>query len=164
MKKTISLSSLAIGLLLAGSANAASNLTGVLSDASSITPIVCTLLSSDVAIKMSKNSAGSYACSEGQNAMYASVCNSSGATKTRTESCSWITVADPAGGPDTYTPNYTECGTTPPNPIPNPAPTASVTGRVSFAGTSSGGKVASYSIGTTCDAAAARSITIWPTD
>jgi hypothetical protein len=120
------------------------------------------LLSSDVAVKMSKGTAGSFACSEPLNSIVVSVCSSSGANKTRTETCSWNTTTDPTTGATTTTVNFDACGATPPNPIPTPAPTASITGRVTYAGTSSGGKVAPFNIGTTCDAAATRAINLWP--
>jgi hypothetical protein len=162
MKKMLAFSSLAVALCLSASVQAASKLDGDVTGDMTIKTTDCTLLSNDVSVKISKTTQGAYACSEVSNSITVGACSTAGATKERTENCSWSDNPADSGNPLNMLPNDTSCGVDSSQPK-----TFTVKGRIAYIGNSSGGKVApaamsGSSAGSNCTAADVRKVSNWP--
>lgn len=150
MKKLLATSATAVGLMLSAQAYAAPiAITGT----ADVWPVGepnghdCAALDNNITVQLSKNVHGSFGCDNTN--FEAATCHEAGTNKTQTVTCSWNTITDPLGGPDTYVPNVTGCGTDPNAGVTS----ATYTGRTAYFGNSSGGRVGPNEfLQTVCDA------------
>lgn len=147
MKKVLSLSVLAFGMLLGAGANAVTT-TGTLTADGTIANDVaaCDLLGQQVNVKVSKNVQMAWQCNNTTNVMVAGACSTAGSTKPGTGTCAYSTALN-AAGETVFTANYPTCPSVANNGTPvSPAPTVPTVGRNAYVGTSSGGAVTPTSL------------------
>jgi hypothetical protein len=148
MKKVLSLSVLAFGMLLGAGVNAATTsgtLTadGVVSNASGS----CDVLGQQINVKVSKNVQMAWQCNNTSSVMVAGACSTAGSTKPGTGTCSYSTSVDATSGETVFTANYPTCpGVANNGTPPDPAATVPTVGRNAYVGTSSGGAVTPTSL------------------
>lgn len=133
MKKLLSLSAVAAGLLLSGHAFAA---TAAIAASTQITPDNCPALSNNITVQLSKGVVAGFNC--GNSSFVVGTCHTVGTNKPQ------IVVAayDMSTIPPTLLPGYSNCSTD-----ANGLETCSFNGRIGFRGTSAGGQVGAAPLG-----------------
>jgi hypothetical protein len=144
MKKLLSISSLAFGLLASANVFAAATTVGttVGPSTNTVNQVQCDKLSGDITLTISRNVWAAYDCNNGVpgSAIKAGTCSTAGQVKSRTATCS---TTNASGSPTTW--NYAGCSAV--------GGTTTVSGAGFYVANSSGGAVvgtSSTSAGATC--------------
>ena len=128
MKKLLPFGAAALGLIISAQANAAA--IPISGNSNVLTPNECDALDNNITIQLSKDVIGAYNCDA--TSFIAATCHTAGSNKTQTLECLYDDSDAPLAG-------YIGCGA-PSGDAANPT-TASFTGRLGYAGSSSGGRV-----------------------